>query len=441
MKKLLVVLLSLGLIVAFSMTASAADMKVGGSYALTGVYWNNPAVRSDGAYSRAFFYQKVQFTPVFAIAEGLTFTARMDALEKQWGQTDWANSYSDTNSSRRQTITGANNPKIQENIEFERAYVTFKTAIGALQVGYQSSGAWGTAFNDDETTRPRILYSLPMGPATLIAAYDMYYEPDTSVIAGQAGLVDAGYDQYTLGGIYKFKAGEAGMAGVYTNDASRRKDLGYRTKTTLLMPYAKMTFGPVYVETELAWHTGSAKKFDNAGTDVSISAWAAYVMAKLKLGPANVGGQFAYSTGDDGSDATKIKTSAGASGRGWSSPTLILMRDYMGYGYPAGSPARPTNVSNKQNMTLYNVFGDFAPTPKLSMTASLTYATVNEKLTVDSNQLGTEVDMTATYKIYDQLTYMVGAGYLFTGNYFKGAPPTKEIGNDYLLINKLTLTF
>jgi hypothetical protein len=36
---------------------------------------------------------------------------------------------------------------------------------------------------------------------------------------------------------------------------------------------------------------------------------------------------------------------------------------------------------------------------------------------------------------------MVGAGYLWTGDYFKGTNSNNAIGNDYLLMNKLTLSF
>jgi hypothetical protein len=36
---------------------------------------------------------------------------------------------------------------------------------------------------------------------------------------------------------------------------------------------------------------------------------------------------------------------------------------------------------------------------------------------------------------------MVGFGYLWTGDYFKGDDATAEIDDDYLIINKLTLTF
>ncbi len=58
------------------------------------------------------------------------------------------------------------------------------------------------------------------------------------------------------------------------------------------------------------------------------------------------------------------------------------------------------------------------------------------------------MDATATYKITNNLSYMLGAGYLFTGDYFRGtdgggADPllAQDVSNDYLVINKLTLTF
>jgi len=52
-----------------------------------------------------------------------------------------------------------------------------------------------------------------------------------------------------------------------------------------------------------------------------------------------------------------------------------------------------------------------------------------------------EFDVKATYKIYDNLSYMVGAGYLWAGDYFKGVGGTTKVDNDYLLLNQLTLSF
>jgi hypothetical protein len=74
--------------------------------------------------------------------------------------------------------------------------------------------------------------------------------------------------------------------------------------------------------------------------------------------------------------------------------------------------------------------------------ASLSHADVDKKPAgFVGGTYGTEVDLTGTYKITNNLSYMLGVAYLFTGDYFKGTSATGEVGNDYMLINKLTLTF
>ncbi len=54
---------------------------------------------------------------------------------------------------------------------------------------------------------------------------------------------------------------------------------------------------------------------------------------------------------------------------------------------------------------------------------------------------GWELDVTATYAITNNLSYMLGVGYLWTGDYFKAGDPSNKLNDDYLVINKLTLTF
>ncbi len=78
----------------------------------------------------------------------------------------------------------------------------------------------------------------------------------------------------------------------------------------------------------------------------------------------------------------------------------------------------------------------------MNIEGAISYMNADKKPTgFDSNKYGWEVDVKASYKIYDNLTYMVGAGYLWTGDYFKGTNRTHQIGNDYLLMNQLTLNF
>jgi len=485
MKRLLVVLLSLGLIAAFSMTASAADVKFGGSYYVVGVYENHPQVYDSTSgydYSHAFFYQRVRLQPVFQIAEGLTFTARMDALEKQWGNTNWKGGTDDLTSSRKGAVA---TQKIQENIEFERAYVTFLTGIGQFQVGYQNVDDWGTDFGDYSNSRPRIMFSTKAGNLILIATYEKVFETDTAAPVMLAGtqigstadgtkvysstvtksitnFADADNDTYALSGIYKDKGVEAGLLyKYYVYDSN--KWLGARTLMTQLSPYTKLTAGPLYFEGEATYWFGKAAQYEAPASalakDVDLKAWSLYLKGRMDAGPAYIGAVFSLASGNDLSDDTKNTTAPSGGGTNFA-PAMILLNDGFNTwtgGHAAASPglssANPV-TSAKYNTVIYNAFAGFNPTKQLNVEAALTYATVDKKALyksggivydADSNKLGTEFDVKATYKIYDNLTYMLGAGYLWTGDYFKGytAPgaTAKSISNDYVLMNQLTLSF
>jgi len=470
MKKFLVVLLSLGLLVAFSATASALDAKFSGSYYVVGVYQNNPQLLSDGSYSHAFFFNRLRFQSAFQIQEGLTLTTRFDALEKQWGNTNWKGGADDQSFSRKQGYiaypstgsTSAAGPNAQESIEFERAYVTFKTAIGVFNVGYMNVDDWGTDFGDKGYSRPRIDFSTQLGPMILALIYEKLYENDGTLntAANQMNSVDADSNTYAIAAIYKQGGIDAGLLyKYYALNASR--PAGVKTTMNLLSPYVKATFGPVYVEGEATYWFGKTAAYEAplpaTLRDIDLNAWTAYIKAKANVGPAYFGGVFHYASGNDLSDDTKNTNAPSGGGTAYYNPALILLHDYMNTwsmgGSKASSPALSTAnpvTSNKQNTILYNVFGGFNATPKLNLEAALTYATVDKKALSKtagvvteavSADLGFEFDMTATYKLYDNLSYMVGAGYLWTGDYFKGSNSNNKIDNDYILINKLTLSF
>ena len=95
------------------------------------------------------------------------------------------------------------------------------------------------------------------------------------------------------------------------------------------------------------------------------------------------------------------------------------------------------------------------PTPQLDIMGSISYAQADQNgftvfgstvVTFPGKTYGTEIDVTGTYKITNNLSYMLGGGYLFTGDYFKGMNNAAFAGgakvtDDFILINKLTLSF
>ena len=435
MKKFLVVLLSLGLIAAFAMTASAADVKFSGQYYVTGQYEDNRNFRDTDKYSLANFWTRTRVQAVFQVAEGLKLTTRVDALEKPWSG----------NSNSRAAV----DVNMQENIEWEQAYVTFNTMAGTFDVGFQDSGVWGTGFGDTPQSRARIKMTKAFGPFSLLAIYEKVTENNMRSNAGQ-WYADKDSDNYFLAGIYNFKGGNTGLLFTYGHDATNRTNAGgFKTKGMALTPYLKATFGPVYVEAEFQYLFGDAAAYD-LGTpqDIKKEGYGAYALAKMNFGPAYAGVSFGYSSGDNNNTDDKDNTGT-ISATSWS-PGIIFgdanYKTWSGNKNPGGTgqAGAPANYDNslKQNLIAYNVFGGYNVTPKLNIDAQLWFLTADKKPTnYDSKTYGTEFDITATYKIYDNLSYMVGAGYFWTGDYFKGTNTNNKVGNDYVLLNRLTLNF
>ena len=249
----------------------------------------------------------------------------------------------------------------------------------------------------------------------------------------------------------------------YIDGRQNRPTANFRTQYYTALPYMKATFGGFYVEAEGQYIGGKTAKYESPSTaaDIDKEGYGFWVMGKYTMGPAYFGGQFGYSSGNDTVNAggsnvvaagsTKDKSGT-VSSTSWT-PALIFgnanLRSWM-YGQDIGNGGSPTatttpvsyNNNNKQNLILWNAFAGFNPTPKINIEGAFTYAYADKKPAnfVDSNY-GIEADIKATYKIYDNLTYMVGAGYFWTGDYFKGTSDSTTIGNDYILLNQLTLNF
>ena len=108
--------------------------------------------------------------------------------------------------------------------------------------------------------------------------------------------------------------------------------------------------------------------------------------------------------------------------------------------YPSGGAA---GTMNEKNVWIYQGYVGVNPIPKLALKASYTYMKADESQPAGyrDQHLGNELDITAAYKIYPNLEYMVGFGYLWTGDWFKGNSYHRSVDDNYLLMHQLTLTF
>ncbi len=146
MKKLWLVLLSLGLLMAFSVSASAADVKFSGEYYAAGLYMNHVNLQDPAlTYSRstAFFYQRLRLGTDFVVSPCLRLVTRFDAMERVW-EPDTSANYAPL------SATGADNGDAR-NLDFDIVYVDYTSPIGKFQVGYQPDYMWGTIWANRTT--------------------------------------------------------------------------------------------------------------------------------------------------------------------------------------------------------------------------------------------------------------------------------------------------
>jgi hypothetical protein len=406
-------------------------------------------------------------------------------MERVWG----ARSGSESNALYYSAGTRAES----ENIAFNQIYIEYTSPIGLFKVGYMPDYVWGTAFGDQGSMLydGQIQYFIQSGPFIGFLGYSKRFDNSYSAVntySIDAWRADRDYDSYRVAGIYEFKGnnlkGEAGLLFLYDRDATHRGSAGlmdtppagpFLTNVYVLDPYVKAKFGAVTLQAEAQYWFGDAVKWEStafgsplssytggtAPPNVTINALSIFVDATVNLGPAYVGGTFVYLSGDKpdvkSASGTGSTVEGGINTGGADFNPCLMMFNTETMGYWAGPINGHTDsVLDAQMSNAW--FGQLRvgakPTPQWDIMLSLSYATADQKPVnpyadhpthiYTSGDYGTEIDLTGTYKITNNLSYMLGVGYLFTGDYFKGiniAGEDYKIQDDYMLINKLTLNF
>ena len=468
MKKFWLVLLSLGLVMAFSVSAFAVDVKIGAEYYVGGLYLNKISV-DDGFQdfqgrtgslnpSTAFFFQRLRVGTDFVVSPCLKLVTQFDAMERVWGgarantwQANQDYAFSESAGTRAET----------ENIAMRLAYIDYTSPIGLFKVGYMEDYTFGTVWADRASGVPagQIQYFMQSGPFVGFAGYAK--ETDNSYSAVSSGSwywlnnlnatrTDRDLDSYRIAGIYNFKGGETGLLLLWNRDATQRGQASgpYLSNIFLLDPFVKAKIGPVAIQAELLWFTGDAAKYEGSGPTISVNHLNAFVDATANFGMFYAGGSVAYVQGQNPNDiGSKVEGGMAplSGGLDWN-PCLIMFNTQTA-GYWVG-PIYGHNGSVLDNEMMNAWFGQLRggikPTPQWDIMASVAYAQADQKPTgFTGGTYGTEIDLTGTYKITNNLSYMLGAGYLFTGDYFKGENlgSSAKTTDDFILINKLTLNF
>lgn len=432
-------LLTLTMLAAMSAQAFAVDVKTSGEFYAAGLYLNKTNLSGDAASnpSTAFFYQRLRVGTDFIVSPGLKLVTRFDAMERIWGG---ARSNTSTSLAKDSYATAAEN----ENIAIDWVYVDYVSPVGTFDVGIMNDGSTGTIFGNSLAPAARIKYSRAMAPFTLNLAYTKGKDQSYSAVTTTQTATDADNDKYGIEGVYAFKDGKAGLNINYYryNEKSPDPDK-YKKIYFLFTPYAIAKIGPVSLQAEINYATGKLKAFDGGTGDVTMENWSGWVDATANFAPFYVGGTFAYVSGDDPNTKDRQEGGSIDGGRDWN-PCLILFNYYdrtNQVGALAGN-GTSTNSGPLSNAWFYQGRVGVKPMADLDIQASVSYASADKKPAgFVGGSYGWEIDITGNYKITNNLSYMLGVGYLFTGDYFKGTAGDSHVGDDYMLVNKLVLAF
>ncbi len=483
MKRFWLVLLSLGLVMAFSASAFAVDVKFSGSFEASGMYLDKTNLMKSGSAgggpSTAFYSQKLQVRMDFIVSPGLKLVTRFNALERIWGGAR-AGAYDANGTMVGQpggtSSQSAGTREENQNIAFDWAYIEYASPIGLFKVGYMDDNGWGTVFGDSAINGPpcgQILYILPIGSFYLGGGIFKEADNSFSAINSTATWSDGDEDKYIAFALMTFKGGEAGLLFTYNRVATGKFLSGppapldgtfipNLAKLYTLQPFAKVKIGPVKVEAEVWYAFGGAQVEDGfVGYDVQLQDIMAYVNAVVDLGVFYVGGTAAYMSGDDPKTTDRMEGSVVGGGMDWN-PTLIMFNQDLtywvgplpGFGGTANFSGSQPNGPSYMGMTnawFFQLKAGVRPTAKLDFNASVSYAMADQTAVGQNNSYGWELDVTGTYKITNNLSYMLGVGYWWVGDFYKGGSPTiangmndptvNKLNDEYMIINKLTLTF
>jgi hypothetical protein len=172
--------------------------------------------------------------------------------------------------------------------------------------------------------------------------------------------------------------------------------------------------------------------------DLDVKGYLLAVGGNVVAGPADIHGQFFYASGDDDPLDSDIDTFFNPTGS-------YYWAEIMGYGFFDDSVSANSPADKIRNIMAANIGATFKPMDKLSITADLWYAELNEKESAFDNangedELGTELDVVISYQLVEGLNLDLVGAYLWAGDATVAAGDKNE-ENPYEFGAQLSLSF
>jgi hypothetical protein len=440
----LTVLLSFGLII----PVMAADLSVSGDFRARGFYKSNAGtdLNEDGTSDA---YYDFRFRPVLKITllkEKLSITTRAVIFDEQYGTSEGGR-YTESSGTTDPDGTGKS-----DVASWDRAWATWVTDYGKLDVGRMSGGLFGLSLFETEETRDRIKWTMPLGPTrdfTLLGIIEKNGEDE-----GDGSLSDSDSDAFYLAGIYNKNEAEVGLLlGSIRKEVETPVAERATTSYTLVNPYfdvKKLADGNLGLKGEVQYRTGSISPKATGGQDTDISAMGFYLAVTYDFGKFDAELGYANAAGDDEENDNEIGSLGGLgvlrSGLGDEWTPLVVLQDVNALLDEGGN----TGVS------LFYLCGNYEVNDDVTVSGVFGSATPNAKQfgTDNDEAFGNEIDLKLAWKLVEgppknptiedsepsyTLTYKFNFGYLMAGDFFKDGNDDPE--NTYTIYHGLEFEF
>ncbi len=418
MKKFTMTALVLGVALMFAMPAMAVDVALDGYMRASGYLEKEYPMDDTQDDYNAYYDFRWRVNSTLTVSDNLKMRSRVRIFNTVWGSGE----------------TGGD----EDSMDWERAWMVITTPYGLLEVGKQLTAAFGTSFADSESDAWRIKYTGKFGGLNVVGVIQKNIERD----GGGGTRADFDYssedqDLFALAFAYPQENWTIGILNVWIKEANGTSDEEF--DRYVIDPFFTGKWGMLSLQGEFRADLGDNGPGDFKGYAFNAEGTYDLGMAAVQLG-------FAWVSGDD--DPTDDDNENGVVGADWEKMYILF-----GTTGDAGNPGVLGSVGNLASGSgntagFMAVYGGANTniTEKLNVGIMGAWAEADAAPDGIDDMLGFEVDVTATWQIYDNLTYSFIGAYLFAGDFWKESSEAVNAadGNDenpWALFHRLQLNF
>jgi len=442
MKRLLICLVALIAVFALVMPASAAEMKVNGIWNAKAWARDNYDGDDDTDDSTQYVTQRMRMYFNFIASENLKLVYKNE-IDMEWGDAGSV-TVTDSGGNKHTTAKGRNDGGglggDVVNLETKNVYLEFMVPDTPVKATLGLQGVTlhkGWFISDD------------IGAAR----FDMNFDPVsiTTYWAGAGGLEanddDASDDNWQIvaSGAYKAENMDARLTFGYERKTNDRANPAYdpnqpidatnpeRLDTDVDDNDLFLVMGELNMSFDMfSFFVIAGKNFgeiDGGATDRDYDGFMFDAGVNFALDMATIRARAFLASGDDEGDLDEdFQVMSGAT-MSWAE----IISD--GYSYDRSASLSQIGAANKpSNMYAINLGADFKPTDTTTIKLDVYYIGMMEDRTVngeDEDEIGTEIDLRLTQKIYDTLSMtVVGAYMLAEDGYGVAGAGTGNSGDD-----------